>query len=511
MINLMYVVLMAMLAINVSSDVLDGFTVIEDSMRRTTEGTSQENGEMYRRFAHLMELNPQKVKPWAEKADEVKQASDELYDFTEELRKDIVRHADGKRKAWRRMFRLDNKEATEPVAQVMLSPGTGRSEKLLEAINNYRKKITSMISSPVKKELIEKNLSTDIPEEARNNGKTWSEYMFEAMPAAAAVTMLTKLQSDIRYAEGETLHELLSLVDEKDVRVNALEAFVIPYSRTVVRGEEFHADIVMAAIDSTKAPRIIVTGDKGELKGNSYSIACNATGDFKLEGFLETSGDDGSEIRMPFSQQYTVIEPSATVSADMMNMLYAGYDNPVSISIPGVPPTAVRATMKGGSLIQKGPGKYIARPSLAGSDAVISVSKADAKGDRHMGQYRFMVRKLPQPTPFIALKDEKGATDIYKGGAIVKTSLIDAERIGAAVDDGILHIPFRVKKFDAVVFDNMGNAVPIPSDGDMFSKAQKDTFKRLARGRRVYISRMTVTGPDGQERVLNTSMEMILR
>jgi len=509
MINLMYVVLMAMLAINVSSDVLDGFTVIEDSIKRSAKVAESDNSIIYEQFRHQMSINPEKSRQWYNKAMQVHSMSDSLVSLVKKLRREIIVKSDGINSAWKSKFILQNKDNTEATAQVMVSPGTGRGEELTKAVRLYRERISDVITDEGKRKAIRESLSTEVPVSA--GGKTWSEYMFGAMPAAAATALLTKMISDIRYAEGEALHSLLANIDINDVRVNSLEAFVIPESKTVIQGSHLRANIVMAAVDTTQMPEVFIGEKKVEMKEDIYDIACGSTGDFTLKGYLKTVGKDGEPIRRDFSMDYSVVAPTATVSADLMNVLYAGYDNPVSVSVPGVPLTQVKASMSGGTLVQKAPGRYIARPAKAGQQAIITVYANLSGKSQQMAQYTFQTRKLPEPSPFISLRDEKGAVDLFRGGALQKTRLIDAGGIGAAVDDGILHIPFRVLSFEAVFFDHMGNAVPVISDGASFSQAQKDTFRRMAKGRRVYISRLKAIGPDGIERSLKTSMEIIIR
>ena len=506
MINLMYVVLMAMLALNVSSEVLDGFTIVGDSLKRTTMNASRENQSIYNAFEEQMQQNPTKVRVWYNKAQEVQRLSDSLYLFTEDLKKAIIREADGKDA---NKDSLRNKEDLEAAAQVMLAPGTGKGQDLWLAINNYRSRMSEMVDDLQKKAAIQNNLSTDVPKSSAK--KRWTEYMFESMPAISAVTMLTKLQSDIRYAEGEVLHSLMANIDVKDVRVNSLDAFVIPNAQTIVRGNRFSANIVMAAVDTTQVPEVFISGKKVELHNGKYDIICSKTGDFTLSGWLETQSGNGEKIKRTFSQNYTVIDPTATVSADLMNVLYAGYENPISISVPGAPLTSLSAQMTGGTLTQTAAGRYIAKPAKVGQDATITVFSNHSGTQQQMAQYTFRVRKLPEPTPYINITDDKGNPDRYHGGAITKARIVGADAIGAAVDDGILHIPFKVLSFEVVFFDNMGNAVPIASDGASFSKQQKETIKKLSRGKRLYISRLTAIGPDGVERKLNTSMEVIIR
>ena len=508
MINLMYVVLMAMLALNVSTEVLNGFSIVEESLNRTTGNSAKENLAIYEDFDAQMKANPQKVKMWYDRAQRVRQMSDSLYNLAADLKLAIVQEADGRDGDPQN---IRNKEDLEAATQVMLSISGGRGQELFDAINSFRQRMLKMVTDEKQKEIIASNLTTEIPKNAMTMGKNWQEYMFESMPAAAAVTLLSKLQSDVRYAEGEVLHTLVQNIDVKDIRVNALEAFVIPNSQTIVRGDKFSAHIVMAAVDTTQVPDIYIGNQKVTLQDNLYERICGATGDFTLAGYLETVNGNGERIRRDFSQKYTVVDPSATVSADLMNMLYAGYNNPISVSVPGVPLSKVQASMTNGTLQPVGPGKYIARPAKIGENATITVVSTNTGHPQQMGQYTFRVRKLPDPTPYIAMKDEHGNPARYKGGGLAKSQLVAADAIGAAIDDGILDIGFRVQSFETVFFDNMGNAVPMASEGASFSSRQRDTFRKLARNRRFYISRVTVVGPDGLTRTLQNPMEIIVK
>lgn len=508
MINLMYVVLMAMLALNVSNEVLNGFSIVEESLKRTTANATRENLAIYDDFGTQMKANPQKVKEWYDKAMKVRGMSDSLFNMANELKLAIVKEADGQDGD---LHNIRNKEDMEAANQVMLAPGRGRGQELFDAINTYRKQMLDMAIGTRQRKTISEILSTSIPESQRTLGKNWQEYMFESMPAAAAVTLLSTLQSNVRYTEGEILHTLEQNIDVKDIRVNALEAFVIPNSQTIVRGDKFSAHIVMAAVDTTQVPDIYIGNQKVTLRDNIYERICGSTGDFTLAGYIETVNGNGDRIKRNFSQKYTVVDPSATVSADLMNMLYAGYSNPISISVPGVPLNKIQATMTGGTLQPTGPGKYIARPTAVGQNATITVTSTNTGRPQQMGQFTFRVRKLPDPTPFIAMKDELGNPSRFRGGGLAKQKLMGIDGIGAAIDDGILDIAFRVVSFETVFFDNMGNAVPMNSNGAQFSERQKETFRKLNRNRRFYISRVTAIGPDGIQRTLQNPMEIIVK
>ena len=501
MINLMYVVLMAMLALNISSEVLNGFSIVEESLNRTTANSSKENEVLYGNFAEQMKKNPQKVKEWFEKATAVKRMSDSLYNFAQALKVQIVREADGKDG---NIYNIKSKDNLEAASHVMLAPGTGQGKKLYDAINNFRERILKMVPDKHQRDIIESNLTTKVPKNANTLGKNWQEYMFEDMPVAGAVTLLSKLQSDVRYAEGEVLHTLVANIDMKDIRVNKLSAFVIPESKTVISGDQFSAQIVMAAVDTTQQPEIYVGGQR--ITNGLYRFTAGAVGEHQFGGYITMHDGAGNVIRRDFTQKYTVVAPSATVSADLMNVLYAGYDNPISVSIPGVPLNAVSASMSGGSFRSIGMGKYIARPSAVGRDVTISVASNDNGKSRQMGKFTFHVRKLPDPAAYMQI-----GTDRFRGGGLAKASIMSAPGIKAAIDDGILDIQFKVVSFETVFFDNMGNAVPMASAGGNFSERQRDTFRKLSRGKRFYISRITAVGPDGITRKLNGSMEVIVK
>ncbi len=512
MINLMYVLLMAMLALNVSSDVLNGFTLVDESLTKSTANSSEQNLALYRDFARFMEQNPEKVQEWFNLAKTVKEKSDSLYDFANRLKELIAQKADGKEGNYNQ---LKNREDLEASTYIMLGTREKYGQKLYDAINNYREEILTMISDTIQRRIITDLFNTDVPQRDISLLRNWQEYNFENMPAIAAITLLTKLQNDIRYTEGEVLHTLAKNIDEGDVRVNKISALVIPNSKNIVRGSDFSAQIILAAVDSTQRPEIYIDDKKFDTENGEYTVTCNRTGDYTLNGYMLVNDGAGTSSRYEFSQKYTVVDPTATVSASLMNVLYAGFENPVSISVPGVPAKNITANVIGGNGTLKADGKggFIAIPKQIGKNMEIEVIANHEGGRRQsMGKYAFRVKQLPDPTPFIEYKDNDGHPKRYRGGSpFSKRDLMSTNGIVAAIDDGLLNIGFKVISFETVFYDNMGNAVPVISDGANFSTRQKDMFRRLSTGKRFYISHVKAIGPDGVERILPTSMEVILK
>ncbi|MCQ2212996.1 MAG: gliding motility protein GldM [Bacteroidaceae bacterium] len=507
MINLMYVVLMAMLAMNVSSDVLNGFKLVDEGLNRSKENTSMQNEAIYSMLEDAMKQNPEKVRTWYKRAQDVRSMSDSLYNLVDNLKLRIAREADGDDADLNDIRNRDNLEAS---THVMLAPGVGRGEELKTAIDHFRESVTRLVTDTVQQRIISNNLSTEVPSKAKILGKNWQEYMFENTPVVAAITLLSKIQTDLRHAEGEILHQLVSNIDVKDVRVNQISAFVIPNSQTVVRGGKFSAQIVMAAVDTTQRPDIYVGNTLLKSEGGHYETVCGSVGDFTLRGYIEMKNGNGETIRREFSQPYTVVEPSATVSATLMNMLYAGYQNPISVSVPGVPVNKINLTMTNGNLTKKGDGSYIAVPSKVGEDVTFTVTATNEGRQQEMGKFSFHVRKLPDPTGYLQYTDAKGNTTRFKGGRISKQAIMSAGGIGAAIDDGLLDIAFRVVGFETMFVDNMGNVVPETSNSASFTANQIAKIRSLSRGKLFNISRIRVVGPDGIERTLTSPVEVII-
>ena len=508
MINLMYIVLTAMLALNVSSDVLNGFSQVQDSIHRTNLNMSARNDVQFRYLEGLYKQNPEKAGVWFTKGSDLRDRTSSLYNEIEQLKTAIARKADGEEGDYRNIRNNDDLEAA---SVTMLNPATNKGAKLRRDLDAYRDYVLKLIPDETKRKSLEETLSTKVTSTPGAVGPvSWEGKMFDNMPAVAAVTLLTKLQNDIRQAESEALASLITNVDIGDVRVNELNAYVIPNSNMIIRGGKYSANIVLAAIDTTQRPTIYINGSRLSNPNGLYEFVPGQIGTHEFSGYIEVARGDGSLDKRPFKSSYTVIEPMATISPTMMNVLYAGINNPISISVPGVPMNAVQATMTNGTLTRNGD-QWIAHPGKVGTEAVISVSAQLEGRTQSVGSMTFRVRKLPDPTPYLAVKDGSGNTVHYKGSPkrISKAALMAAEGLGAAIDDDILNVTYSVVSFSTVFFDQMGNAIPEVSEGSRFSARQREQFKRLKAGKSFFISNVKAKGPDGITRDISP-MEVAL-
>jgi gliding motility-associated protein GldM len=497
MINLMYLVFIAMMAINVSVEVLDGFELVERSLKKTTDDTAQRNKQIKKELDDYYQVNPVKVQQWYDKGNNVVKESDDLYNYIQKLKEEIAEEADGKNWDLNSISHRDDLEAS---SHVMLSPITGEGKKLREQIVAYREKMGGLVDDAAKMSVIESILAVEIPSKTGLN-KNWESTLFENMPVAAAITILTKLQNDVRYVEGEVLASLITNIDVGSYRTNKIEARVIPQSQFVMQGTPYKARVVLTAVDSTQSPDIYVNDQLlPESAEGWYTGPSGTIGENKFSGKVVLKREDG-EIEYPFSDSYFVSEQTVTIASTMMSILYENIDNDLEISIPGVPSGSVRASVSAGTLTQKN-STWTVRPPSNAKEVNITVT---ATGSNSISITKtFKVRPLPPATPYLSYKDASGTTRKFTGGPIAKRNLLEADGVMAAIDDGLLDIQFTVTGFELVFFDSMGNALPEVSQSGAFTQSQKDKIRNLSRGKRFYITRTKANDPGGISQTLAT-------
>ena len=505
MINLMYLVFIGMLALNVSTEVLDGFKLVEESLLRSSKSATQRNDKVFEDLRNYNIANEEKTREWYGKGEQVKARSDSLYNYMQDLKNRIVIKADGKNGDPENLKRPDDLNAA---FEVMFERGKNDGAKLKAQIDSYRDYIATLVTNPSIKNIIESNLSTEPSASAKENKQSWEESMFMRMPLAAAITLLTKLQNDIRYAEGAVLNDLLKNIDLTDYRVNKVSAFVIPQSQTVMRGGSYQADIVLSAQDSTQRPRVFVNGRflPDEANGR-FIVGAGSSGSFPVTGYIEMPQGDGSVMKHDFSTQYFVQEPSATIAPVWMNVLYANIPQEVRIAVPGIPSQNISASITNGSISLKGNDLWTVTPKDAGTETVIAISGKMADGRmQEMGKANFRVRNLPDPKPFLTVK---GRALPFGGGPLSRSDLLNVNVAEAAIDDGILNMPCTVLNFEVLATNSLGQSVRFPSDGPNFSASQKGLIREVPARSILYIRGMNARVPDGTQRTLSP-LEIII-
>ncbi len=498
MIGMMYLVLTAMLALNVSTDILNGFTLVDKSLHSSIAASDTRNSKLYNDFKAANADNPEKTQEWFNKAVEVQVRADSLFNYIQDFKEHIAILADGQKKVdqWKAQgidptLHIEGNSNLDVTAQYAINEGHGI--ELKEIVAYYRDFAAGLAEQDAElRESILKNLATERDYNAHEKDSCdWEIAVFEGMPVGATITILTKMQNDVRTTEGQLIQYLMDRTDAGDLRVNKLNAYVIPNSNYVIRGGKYTAQIILAAVDSTQRPEYYIEGQRINDHG-IYEVAASGVGVKKYSGWIAYQNPATGEMEnLPFSSEYSVGEPAVTISNNDLNIMYRGYDNKFSISVPGVANDKVKVSVNGASVRQQG-GIWIIKPGDNAKSVSISVSAELDGRMQQMGNKEYRVKALPKPGAYF-----KSGENEYNGEkAIPRSALLNASAtvIASYGPDGLLDLPFQISGFRANI-----NGVYLESKGNKFTREQMDRLGKLKPGNSVIITDIRAKGPDGKE------------
>lgn len=512
MIGMMYLVLTALLALNVSAEVLNAFALVDEALRKSYESIHKKSESIYAKFDEAIKDPSQKAKTekWKIEADSVRAKTDRLFSYIDTVKNELVYIAEGEQSPYLLsggdVQQLQAKGNLDIGGQVMVLQGGGMVlKKLINAydstlidiiIRNAPKGDTSRYSSLIKG--IKNTLKTD---SIRGTERMvpWEAGSFEHLPLAAVLTMLSKTQTDVRNAEADILNFLYGQIDAGSWKFNKLEAIVNAKSNYVLVGSKYEAEVFIAASDSTTEPEIVLNGGTKlaikEGKGQ-YSQTPSSAGFTKWGGVIKMESPVSGEIlQFPFNAEFQAAESELVVSPTKMNVFYIGVDNPVSISVAGVPADKLMPSIEGGGSITKVKGSdYIVRVKQAGDAFVTVNAKFDDGSTKNMGKRKFRVKRVPDPVAKVAG---------LKGGEISKSLLMAQQGVKAELENFDFDLTFNIVGF-TVSATVQGYEEEQKSNSAAFTAGQKDLMKKVGTGRKLYIEDIKARGPDGQVRDLST-------
>lgn len=416
MIGMMYLVLTALLALNVSKEILDAFVTINAGLEHTAQGFDQDLANLYARFDEKKSIDPLRVTTNWEKAQQAKEMSKEVNQYIDLLKKRIIRETEGfvnHEEDTARLMYVDGKDNYDVSTEIMIGQSedgsAGESRILKNKLNEFEKNILALLPENTAKQL-HLAINTEDPQDGGET-RTWEMRNFYHSPLAASVTILSKIQDDIKSAEADVVEELLKGTDADIIPFDTVAARVIAPTSYVLLGEEYNADIFLAAFNRTLVPQVLI-GDydpaTGKMIGSfdslpvhnglgQYSLKTDKEGIMTYEGVINMKTPKGTYMQFPFQSQYIVARPSANVSADKMNVMYSGLENPITVSVPGVPNEKVRVTCDNGTLTPLGGGKFNVTNPRAGLCHINISAETDSGAVRPMGTMEFRVKNLPAP------------------------------------------------------------------------------------------------------------------
>jgi gliding motility-associated protein GldM len=495
MINMMYLVLTALLALNVSSEILNAFVTVNGSITKSNDLITDKNKLTYESFAEKLK-DPQthaQAEAWAPKADEAKKLSGDLYSYIEQLKADLEKaagthenHTTGKQE-----INADNLDAA-----IRLMDTEGKGKELYTKLGAYKTQMLALVE-PQEKAHFEKALPVDLTVPASKSGNKygndvngWTQSYFHMTPAIAALTILSKFQNDVKNSESQLVDYFHSKIGEVKIVYNKFQAIATSNTTYAMPGDPVEITAGVGAFSDAAKPRISINGQSMPLTADGTAIfktSASGTGDHTVNVNIEFNKPDGTVEHVNKVVKYTVGVPSgASVFLEKMNVMYIGVDNPITISGGSVGSEKVKVNFPGGSINRVSGDRYIAKPSRPGMSEIQVV--ADGKSFK----FPMRLKYLPPPAAFVGTK---------KGGNMSSAEFKAMGGVIAKLEDVDFEAPHRVVSYR---IGAVGGPISIyaeaNNEGNRWTGNAATLISRCGPGTRVFVDNIIVIGPDQKQK-----------
>ena len=521
MIQMMYLVLTALLALNVSKEILSAFLTVNDGLVVTNQNFEKKVQSTYAQFDKQMEINRAKVLPYYEKAQQAKKMTTDLIAFIEQTKLEAMAAEsrtsieECKNKELKDIKNLD--KWSEVTRFFIGGSETGQGAKASEIRKRMEDYKTAMMNLIEAKHRTGMNIGLDTKgpyKSTTGKEQTWEMHNFYNTIMAADIVILNKLIAEVKNAEFDVVNTLMSEISVEDFKFDKIGAKVVAKSNYILTGETYEADIFVAAYDTKQNPVIIVgsgvdsntlvvSGAQETVEGvagvGKLKLPAGGPGVKQYGGLIKVKGADGVEKMYPFNSEYVVGTPSATISPTKMNVFYIGVDNPVSISVPGASNEQVTATISGGggSISKTGSGLYNVKVTTTG-ECTINVSAKMGASSRSMGSMKFRVKRVPDPVAYVAN---------FKGGLIPKNTLIAAGGVIPRMDGFDFEL-FPVIVSFTLTTSQAGDLISLPGSSSKFTPQMMTMLQKLTKGQKVYIEDIKCKMPDGTRSLSSIALKI---
>jgi gliding motility-associated protein GldM len=521
MIGMMYLFYTALLALNVSSEILTSFVKINESIQKTTSNYSEKTKSLYAKIDNSALEQPGKYTKLAKQAHELERQSNEFIQNIEDLKLLILRESQGPEATLDgEIKKMDDLHAA---TIVMVGEGGPMMGKQLRGwLDSYRELLLGIIedTSLTVYKNVAKNLEAKDQFDNKEAPWSWEETLCRGMPMIGTMAMLSKLQADIRNSEADVLEFMIAELEGLDIRITALEALVSSPRSFVIRGGKYSSNVFLGARDTSMRPTIYLTYNapfydstvvNGEVQyklrqGANYDTLpidesgkglhvrdCGGVGDFNYGGLVHYKSNKG-DMWLPYKAVYQVGDAGFTVSASACNVFYRGLDNPVEVAVSGYPQEAVSVSISGGASISRSGAGYIVKvpASVSAREVSITVSVRTEEGVRTLGSKTFSVLNVPPPTIVIA-----GA---YKDGASVpKAAITRTPTLTANLESDFF--PFKGVSYSVISYEFLysvrGVTQTIAGTG---SNIPQTILNNLNPGSAASFTNIRVSSPSGERK-----------
>ena len=508
LIGLMYLIFLALMALNVSVEVLDSFPLIDRGIQETNRNFEMKVDMIYDDFnAQVQNFSEEHVFPYHGQALYLQELADSLVSYimtNRTLMVAMLNNISPEEADTLDLIDLRQKDNYSRSTRFWMEeggtsggPGT-RAYTLRAKIENFKAEIDSILA--LHNQNIALGLDTDGPFYRGDSRIDWQTYNFDRVISVAVATNLSRMVTEIRNAQFDAISMLYDLIHAGQFRFDEVSARIVPESRIVMQGGQFEADVFIAAIDTRQDPQVFVDGigripvsdGVGRLR-----LAASTPGTQSINGRIVVRSPAGVETSHPFRTQYTVEAPMATVSPTRMNVFYAGLDNPVSIAAGGVPTENLVAEIsRGGTLTRQRDGSYIVNVDPEVREVNITVRARVGDRLETMAVTPFRVLRTPSPTAYISGQ---------RGGRIPRQLLTRPQTIVEArmAEDFVFDLQYEVARFQMQT-EVAGELRRARQDnGNLLTNEMITLINNARSGQSItFTDIFTKPGPDGDDRNL---------
>ncbi|WP_240671042.1 type IX secretion system motor protein PorM/GldM [Lacibacter luteus] len=489
MINLMYLVLTALLALNVSAEIINAFKVVDNSLSTTNAVVDRATGTIMESFKLKMQdpTSRAKAEVWMPKAQTAVQLTKEMSDYIDQIKMKIKVEAGYNPNDPESTFKEDN---VDIATRIMDKQGEG--EKLRKKLEEY--KIKMLAIDPEVGKMFASNLpvNTEIPKLKNSSIKnpSWAYAYFHMTPTVAALTMLSKFQNDVKTTESRLVNEFHNRVGQVVVRFDAFEPIVGSNTTYLFPGQEMEITAGLGAFSKTKLPTVSIAGAPVTLNEKGLAVkkfkVGSTSGSVKV--VVNYTDQDGNPQTKESEINYTVgTATGAFVSAEKVKVLYIGLDNELAVSGGNVGDEKVSVSINNGTLAKIGPGRYVAKPASPGK-AIVTVN-----ADGRPSSFEFRVKSVPDPVAMVGPS---------KGGRMQSNVFKAQQGVRAELENFVFEgVQYTVTGY---VIYMTGAGFPDPQfrqvSGNTFSAVQ-DLINKAKPGTTVTLDEVQVQGPGGRRRI----------
>lgn len=480
MINLMYLIFIAMLALNMSKEVLSAFGLMNAKLTESNTAATQRNSDFMQGLAEKVEEQPAKYRPLKAQADQISVLANDFNAYIADLKGKMTASVDDPQD-YEIMDKADWLDEHFFIGDKLKPEG----QQFLDEIAKFRDGVANVLkNNPDLQDIVsdvQKKFATDDVTNRDNNVLSWLDYHYRGFPLVASLTKMTQIQADIKTTESEVLSSMLAGKLKIEASLTNFEAIVVPDKTAFFNGENFKGKIVLGKKDNTlSADKVIINGQ--ELPAEAMQAGqtllefpAGAVGEREIVGEFQFREGD-SIITIPVNSTYAVVPKpnSATISADKMNVVYRGVKNPMTISFAGVSDNNVTASATGLSKAS-GVGKYVMDvTTVQGREVTINVNGTLPDGTKVSDAAKFRIKDIPKPTGTV--RGEDGAIKMQRNSLEIST-------IGAKLDDFDFDLKLNVSGFK---FKVPGQPT-INVSGSKLNSRAKAALRKAKRGANVQV------------------------